>query len=65
LSAKLFIDSDQLNKAKQTADDILKSTIKVESSATREIINEMNEIVTKSLTEKTHRHTEKKTIKPQ
>jgi tetratricopeptide (TPR) repeat protein len=35
LSAKLFIDSDQLNKAKQTADDILKSTIKVESSATR------------------------------
>jgi hypothetical protein len=29
------------------------------------VIHEMNEIVTKSLTEKTHRHTEKKTIKPQ
>ena len=45
LAAKLFIDSNQLNKAKQTADDILKSTIKVESSATREIIREMNKIL--------------------
>lgn len=40
LAAKLFIDSDQLNKAKQTADDILNSPIKVESSATKEIIRE-------------------------
>jgi hypothetical protein len=45
LSAKLFIESDQPNKAKQTADDILKSTIKVESSATREIIREMKKIL--------------------
>ena len=49
LSAKLFIDSDQLNKAKQTADDILKSTIKVESSATREIMREMKEIINDQL----------------
>jgi hypothetical protein len=49
LAAKLFIDSNQLNKAKQTADDILKSTIKVESSATREIMREMKEIINDQL----------------
>src|SRR5690554_1919766 len=45
LSAILFTESNQLNKARQTADDILKSTIKIESSATREIIREMRKIL--------------------
>ena len=41
LSAKLFIESDQPNKARLLAEDILNSPIKVESSATKEIIREM------------------------
>ncbi len=58
LLAKLYNESGQHQKAQHTAEKILDSPIKVESSATREIINEMNEIVTQSLTEKTQRHTE-------
>lgn len=58
LLAKLYNESGQHQKAQHTAEEILRSNIKVESSATREIMNEMNEIVTQSLTEKTQRHTE-------
>ncbi|MGM0504468.1 MAG: tetratricopeptide repeat protein, partial [Bacteroidota bacterium] len=46
LLAKLYVKSDQNRKAKQTAKKILNSTVKVESSATREIMNEMKNIVT-------------------
>ncbi|MGM0504463.1 MAG: hypothetical protein ACQESQ_07585 [Bacteroidota bacterium] len=45
LLAKLYVKSDQNRKAKQTAKKILNSTVKVESSATREIMNEMKNIV--------------------
>ena len=45
LSAKLFIESDQPNKARLLAEDILNSPIKVESSATREIMREMKKIL--------------------
>ena len=56
LSAKLLTESDQLNKPRLLAEDILNSPIKVESSATREIMNEMKKIVTQSSTEKTQRN---------
>jgi O-antigen ligase len=58
LLAKLYSESGQHQKAQHTAEEILRSNIKVESSATREIMREMNEIVTQSLTEKTQRPTE-------
>jgi O-antigen polymerase len=45
LSAKLFIESDQPNKARLLAEDILNSPIKVESSATKEIMREMKKIL--------------------
>ena len=45
LSAKLFIESDQPNKARLLSEDILNSPIKVESSATREIMREMKKIL--------------------
>ena len=44
LLAKLYSESGQHNKAKQIAETILNSEVKVESSATREIMNEMNKI---------------------
>jgi len=65
LLAKLYNESGQHQKAQQTAEEILNSTIKVESSATTEIMNEMNKLVTQSSTEETQRPTEEKTIKPQ
>ena len=58
LLAKLYNESGQHQKAQHTAEEILRSNIKVESSATREIMNEMNRIVTQSSKEKTQRHTE-------
>jgi O-antigen polymerase len=45
LSAILFTESNQLNKARLLAEDILNSPIKVESSATREIMREMKKIL--------------------
>jgi O-antigen polymerase len=65
LLAKLYNESGQHQKAQQTAEEILRSNIKVESSATREIMNKMNEIITQSSTEKTQRHTEDIIIKTQ
>jgi O-antigen ligase len=65
LLAKLYNESNQHNKAKQTAEVILESPIKVESTATREIMSEMNEIVTQSSKKKTQRHTEEIIIKTQ
>jgi tetratricopeptide (TPR) repeat protein len=47
LLAKLYTNSGQHHKAKQTAEEILNSPVKVESSATREIMNEMKIIVMK------------------
>lgn len=44
LLAKLYNDSDQEHKAKQIAEEILNCEVKVESSATREIMNEMKKI---------------------
>ncbi|HTO15830.1 MAG TPA: hypothetical protein VLZ83_08665, partial [Edaphocola sp.] len=48
LLAKLYTESGQHQKARQTAEVILNSNVKVESSATREIMNEMKNIVTQS-----------------
>ena len=45
LLAKLYAESDQHQKAKETAEAILNSDVKVESSATREIMNEMKKII--------------------
>jgi O-antigen ligase len=45
LLAKLYSESGQHQKAQQTAEEILNSTIKVESSATREIMNKMKNII--------------------
>ncbi|HLW08162.1 MAG TPA: hypothetical protein VKY45_11435, partial [Marinilabiliaceae bacterium] len=45
LLAKLYNESGQRQKARQTAEEIINSTIKVESSATREIMNEMKNII--------------------
>ncbi|ASB47934.1 O-antigen ligase family protein [Alkalitalea saponilacus] len=45
LLAKLYTESGQHHKAKQTAEEILNSPVKVESSATREIINEMRSVI--------------------
>ena len=45
LLAKLYMKSDQNRKAQQTAKNILNSPVKVESSATREIMNEMKNII--------------------
>ena len=42
--AKLYHESGQHHKAQQTAEEILNSSVKVESSATREIMNEMRRI---------------------
>ncbi|ASB47947.1 O-antigen ligase family protein [Alkalitalea saponilacus] len=58
LLAKLYTESGQHHKAQQTAEEILNSPIKVESSATREIIQEMKKKVTQSCTENTQRNTE-------
>ena len=60
LLANLYTESDQHKKAIQTAQTILNSNVKVESSATREIMNEMKNIVTqrKSDTEKIGVYTE-------
>ena len=41
LSAKLLTESDQLNKPRLFAEGILNGPVKVESSATREIMREM------------------------
>ena len=41
LLAKLYSENGQHKKAKQIAETILNSEVKVESSATREIMNEM------------------------
>ena len=45
LLAKLYHDSGENEKARQTAKDVLNSPVKVESSATREIIGEMDKII--------------------
>ena len=45
LLAKLYNESGQHHKAKQIAEEILIREVKVESSATREIINEMEKII--------------------
>jgi O-antigen polymerase len=45
LLAKLYNDSGQHHKAQQTATEILNSPVKVESSATREIMNEMRSVI--------------------
>lgn len=47
LLAKLYNESGQHEKAGQTADEVLNSPVKIESSATREIISEMAELVKK------------------
>lgn len=44
LLAKLYSENGQHKKAKQIAETILNSEVKVESSATREIMNEMKKI---------------------
>lgn len=44
LLAKLYVESKQPGKARQTAEEILNSPVKVESSATREIMDEMRRI---------------------
>ncbi|HZH69636.1 MAG TPA: O-antigen ligase family protein, partial [Flavobacteriaceae bacterium] len=48
LLAKFYNESGQHQKAKQTAEEILNTPVKVESSATREIMSEMKKIVTQS-----------------
>ncbi len=48
LLAKLYNESGQNEKARQTAEELLKSPVKVESSATREIISEMEKIINES-----------------
>jgi hypothetical protein len=48
LLTKLYKDSAQHNKAKQTARKILNSPVKIESSATRDIMHEMKNIITQS-----------------
>jgi tetratricopeptide (TPR) repeat protein len=58
LLAKLYVKSNQTRKAKQTAKKILNSPVKVESSATREIMNEMQGIVTQSTTKQAQSNTE-------
>jgi hypothetical protein len=45
LLAKLYEESGQHLKAKQTAQEILNSPVKVESSATKQIMNEMRAII--------------------
>jgi O-antigen polymerase len=45
LLAKLYHESGENEKARQTAEDLLNSPVKVESSATREIIGEMDKII--------------------
>jgi hypothetical protein len=59
LLAKLYEDSGQHNKAIQTAREILNSPVKVESTATREIMNEMKNIMTQDSTDKIQNLTEK------
>ncbi|ASB47951.1 O-antigen ligase family protein [Alkalitalea saponilacus] len=49
LLAKLYTESGQHHKAQQTAEEILNSPVKVESSATREIINEMKSVINEQL----------------
>ncbi len=48
LLAKLYNESGEHEKARQTAEELLKSPVKVESSATREIISEMEKIINES-----------------
>ena len=48
LLAKLYHESGQNEKARQTAEDLLSSPVKVESSATREIMDEMVKIINDS-----------------
>jgi O-antigen polymerase len=45
LLAKLYNKSGQYEKARQTAKQVLNSPVKVESSATREMINEMSGLI--------------------
>ncbi len=52
LLAKLYNESGQYEKARQTAEEVLNSPVKVESSATREMINEMSGLIEESK----HRH---------
>ncbi|MFW5879883.1 MAG: tetratricopeptide repeat protein [bacterium] len=58
LLAKLYVGSGQQKKAQQTANEILNSPVKIESTATREIMNEMKEIVTQSNTEESQSNME-------
>ena len=48
LLAKLYDESGQHENARKTAEELLKSPIKVESSATREIVSEMEELIQKN-----------------
>jgi len=45
LLAKLYHESGDHEKARQTAEDLLNSPVKIESSATREIMDEMEKII--------------------
>ena len=45
LLAKLYHESGQCEKARQTAKEVIKSPVKIESSATREMINEMARLI--------------------
>jgi tetratricopeptide (TPR) repeat protein len=58
LLAKLYIESEETEKAKHAALEILNSPVKVKSTATNEIMKEMRNIVTRSSTEETQRYTE-------
>ncbi|PWD99011.1 O-antigen ligase family protein [Marinilabilia rubra] len=58
LLAKLYVKSDQHQKAKQTAQGILNSPVKIESTATKKIMTEMKEIVTQSNTKGSKSYTE-------
>lgn len=51
LLAKLYFESGQHIKAKQTALEIINSPVRVESSATKEIMIEMNRIIKQTTTE--------------
>ncbi|MDI3520598.1 MAG: hypothetical protein PWQ06_799 [Anaerophaga sp.] len=58
LLAKLYVESGETEKAKTIALEILNSPVKVKSTATNEITNEMKNIVTPSSTEETQSLTE-------
>ena len=58
LLAKMYFESEETEKAKAAATEILNSPVKIKSTATNEIMNEMKNIVTQSVKEETQRGTE-------